>query len=267
MASDETFDSEWIQSLGGAEALLHLWQALQEDGGVPGAACTAAFRGMHAQLDTALEALHAMAVGTAAGTTNSHDNPTATAGTPPWLAPWLQSLARLGPWQEALGRARATHVALHRYTSAYSACATELIESIRSGLHDLERQLAEAAEAPDRTPPQSCRELYEWWLAAGEARHETLLGSERWAAAFGQLANATTELISSYQQQLDASLRSLDLPNREDFIDAQRRIVQLERRQRATAEREETATLRAEVAQLREEVTALRQQHEGRHTS
>ncbi len=257
MAASEAFDNEWLRSVGGAGPIPYLWQALQADGGRPGSACAAAFRSLHTQLDTALATLRTLAEGVTGQAGPGEEE------APGWLAPWLQGLARLGPWQEAVGRTQDAQAALHRYTAAYSECATALLEAVRTGLQDLEAQLGEAADDPERTLPQSCQELHRWWTAAGEARHEALLGSERWAAAFGRLTNAATELIGSCQAQLDAGLRHLDLPNREDFIDTQRRLAQLERERSRDAGSDEIKALRAEIAHLREEVATLRRQSEG----
>lgn len=258
MAASEAFDNEWLRSMGGAGPIPRLWEALQADGGRPGPACAAAFQALYAQLDTALIGLRTLAEGLAGQEPGAGQE-----ADPAWLAPWLQSLARLGPWQDTVGRTQETQAALHRYTTAYSECAAALLETVRAGLQDLERQLGEAADDPEGALPQSCQELHRWWVAAGEARHDALVGSERWATAFGRLTNATTELIGSCQAQLDAGLRHLDLPNREDFIDTQRRLVQLEREHRGSAGSEEIEALRAEIARLREEVAHLRRQREG----
>ncbi|ABM62967.1 poly(R)-hydroxyalkanoic acid synthase subunit PhaE [Halorhodospira halophila] len=252
MASGEAFDSDWILRMGDAIPVGVLWRALEADGGTPGPACTAAFQSLRTQLDTTQAALEAVAPA-AAGKEGGTADPT-----PEWLAPWLQTIARLGPWQHGLERAQGLQAALDRYLRAYAECARILIGSVRAGLDALEHRLQVAAQTPEQPPPESYRTLYDWWLTESEACYEETLASQQWAAAFGRLTNATTALLNRYQEQVDAGLRTLDLPNRDDFIDTQRRLVELERSQRRTARGDELTALREEVARLREEVNTLR---------
>ncbi|GEM_PF-2445850 len=255
MASGEAFNHEWILRMGDATPVGVLWRALQADGGSPGPACDTAFQGLRSQLDTTLSGLNAVA--TSAGATGE-DGVDPANETPQWLTPWLQTLARLGPWQHGLERTQGLQIALDRYLHAHVECARILLDSVRAGLDTLEQRLQMAAQDPQRPLPEDYRTLYEWWLTDSEACYEQALASAQWAEAFGRLANATTALVDRYQKQLDAGLRTLDLPNRDDFLDTQRRLVELERSQRRNTPGDELAALRDEVARLRDEVGALR---------
>ncbi len=251
MASGEAFDSDWILRMSDATPVGVLWRALEADGGTPGPACAAAFGSLRAQLDTTLAGLNTVPGAARTGDPPEDEHPN-------WLAPWLQTLARLGPWQHGLERTQGLQIALDRYLHAHAQCARILLESARTGLDTLEQHLQTAAQDPQQSLPESYRALYEWWLTDSEACYEQTLASQQWASAFGRLTNATTELVGRYQEQLDAGLRTLDLPNRDDFLDTKRRLVELERGQRRTAQGDELAALREEVARLREEVKALR---------
>ncbi|MBK1726683.1 poly(R)-hydroxyalkanoic acid synthase subunit PhaE [Halorhodospira neutriphila] len=242
MGADEAYGSEWRHFRHTAEALDALWEALQADEAVRAQALRSAVHGLQGQLDAAFTALQA------AAQAPLPDDPEAGEH---WLGPWLQAAARLGPLHEQAERLQAGRAALTRYRQAYAECCGLLHESAREGLARLEARLLEEA------PPESLRALYELWLTEGEAAYEALLGSERWADAFGRLANASTELIGCYQAALDEGLRTLDLPNRQDLVDTQRRVAQLERQSRRQAAAEEVRGLRDEVARLRAELDRL----------
>ncbi|MBK1734123.1 hypothetical protein CKO15_02260 [Halorhodospira abdelmalekii] len=113
------------------------------------------------------------------------------------------------------------------------------------------------AAADQRARPESLRALYQLWLEESEQAYEELLADPRWSRAFSELMAATTELIAGYQEGLDRHLQALDLPNRSDFLDTQRRLDRLEREQ-PLQERDRTAALSAEVARLQREVAELR---------
>ncbi len=248
MASGEAFESEWLRWLRATASVEELWQALQADGGSPGAACAQTFRSWQGQIDGTLTTLRTAM--------QQLDTPEHTPP-PPWNAPWLDALARLGPWQDDLQRTRALQQSSQAYLRALAACSEQLLEAVRSGLARLEQRLATAAEHGEGQPG-TLRELYELWLEESEAAYEAMLTTETWAEAFGRLTNATSEVIARYQEQADAALSTLDLPTRTDWIDTQRRVARLEATIRRSPAAQEIAALRSEVAELRQEVAALR---------
>lgn len=259
-------------------AFRQLWEALGEAQGDEDGV-DRAFDQLHEQLDALFRMMEGATVPgvvlrafrEAAGPESGLD------GVPPWMAPWAQvGLARLGPLRPHQERLDALLRAAEAHQESSRRCLALLHGSAREGLKRLHARLAgtpspHAAETDDApaepaASPESLRELYGLWIEESEHAYEELLRSDEWADAFGAYSNAASELLEAFQQQADAWLRMLDLPNREDVVDSQRRIIALERRQRAdgdTRVRDEVASLRQEVAALRSELNAVKGSSDG----
>ncbi len=254
MTSSGSCGDDWWHLLSGAEPVGRLWQALQEDGGVYGSACERTFRGLYTRLEATQSALGSLAASATPGTGADLER----------LLPWLQALARLGPWQDTMARGQALQGAIQRYAAAYAQCAALVVGSIQDGLGRLERRMADGGStATQEELPESLRMLYDWWLEESEAAYEAMLATPEWPEAIGQLTSAATDAVGSLQEQADIALRALDLPSHADWIETQRRLERLERERHEAgtgpADRDELHALREEVQRLRGEVAELRQ--------
>lgn len=220
-SSNEDEQASWIAAL---EALAELWQALACPEEEKEAAISAACERLQRHLDQSLSNLFNP------DPANAQSGETVLEGTS--LAAWLEVLSRFGPLHQPQQHSLALSQAMERQGRAYSRCAELLQDSTRAGLARFQQRLTERCSATPKDGPKSLRELYEIWLEESEIAHERTLSSAEWCAAFTEFTHASAELISQYQQLLDSGLRALDLPNRADFIDTQRRVYELERQHR-----------------------------------
>lgn len=207
---------DWTAAL---QSLAELWQALTLPAEEREKAVDQAFSTIRGHLDQAFAALTAFSHG-AASVAQENAAPSG----------WMETLCRLGPLHQNQQELLALGRAAQRQQQASHRCAELIHSSAHKGLQRLHDRLAAtgSAQAAQELPPQSLRELYEWWLQESEQAYEQLLMSPEWCTAFTELTHATTEFISHYQSSLDSGLRALDLPNRTDFIDTQRRVYRLE---------------------------------------
>ncbi|MCG5548349.1 poly(R)-hydroxyalkanoic acid synthase subunit PhaE [Halorhodospira halochloris] len=210
--------ADWAAAL---EALAELWQALSLPVEQREAAISRACEQLQEHVDQSLSAL------LSAGHTAPDQISALLDGTS--LTSWLETLTRLGPLQCPQQDSLALSQAVERYTRAQARCTELLQASTYQGMQNFYTRLSKACSTGSDEMPKSLRELYELWLNESERAYEQALSSEQWCAAFTELTHAGTELIAQYQQILDSGLRSIDLPNRTDFIDTQRRVYELEK--------------------------------------
>lgn len=217
----------------------------------------AAFEGLREQLEAAFSTLQGAALPLATAL-NAFDGADDAGGAPPpWIAPWIHvTAARLGPWRQHQERLHALTTAQQRYQEAALRCVALLQGAARGGLTRFQQRLYTAVA--EGAPPDSLRELYTVWVDESEHAYESLLEGEEWSEAFGAYSNAAAELLQAVQEQADAWLGLFDFPTRRDWLDAQRRLVELERAQRGLVHRTELDALRGEIERLQRELAAAR---------
>ena len=242
------------------DAFAELWRTLKAEN-AGGEQLDAAIQRIHRQLDAAFTLVGTAVLpgAVAAAFRKASDQPGGDEHDPPlWLMPWLATISRrLGPFRKQQQQWDELLAALDHYQEAARRCTALLHGAAREGVTRFQARL-HSVLAGETAAPEQLRDLYEIWLTEGEAAYEALLAEEAWTSAFADLSNASAELLRALREHADHYLSLLDLPNRRDLVDTQRRLLELERHRRRAEDGHENAELLREVKALRRELAALK---------
>ena len=89
--------------------------------------------------------------------------------------------------------------------------------------------LVKVGESMKQEQPLTSRQIYDIWIDSGEQTYAEMVTTENYQKIYGRFANAAMACKNHGQANLQAVLRSIDLPTKEDLNSVYERIQTLTR--------------------------------------